>query len=161
MIGVFRIGLLFCGLIFPMANGYAASAIAGNFCEIYGYDTRQSCDEGEIYGGPNQVREHGGVCLIARGGCDLVGSYTETIACRSGGTYVGPNRADLHGGTCLRLVRGQRRYRLESIYVQSERGKDCDGVGIYVGPNDVKSHGGFCLYVYQNEQREPTDRRRQ
>jgi hypothetical protein len=155
MIGIFRAGLILCGLVFPMANGNAASAIAGDFCEIYGYETKQGCDAGEVYGGPNAVKEHGGVCLIARGGCDLVGSYAETISCRSGGTYVGPNRADLHGGTCLRLTRGQSRYRLESIYVKSERAKGCDGEGVYVGPDDVESHGGYCLYIYQRDNRNP------
>ncbi len=146
-------GLLFAVLLLQVTNASAASAIAGEFCEIYGYDTRQGCDVGEVYGGPNKVGEHGGVCMISRGGCELVGSYTDTIACRGGGTYVGPNRADLHGGTCLRLTRGQRRYRLESIYVQSERAKECDGIGLYVGPNDVRSHGGYCLYIYQNDNR--------
>jgi len=130
----------------------AASAIAGDFCEIFSYETRRDCEPGEVYGGPNKVREHGGVCMVTRGSCELVGSYTDTIACRSGGTYVGPNRADLHGGTCLRLTRGNRRYLLESIYVQSERAKECDGIGIYAGPVDVGSHGGFCLYIYQRDE---------
>ena len=143
--------VVFAALLGQAGSALAGSAIAGEFCEITSYETRRGCRPGEVYGGPNKVQEHGGVCMVARGGCELVGSYSDSTDCRSGSVYVGPNRADLHGGTCLRLTRGQRRYHLESTYVQSERAKECDGVGLYAGPVDVGSHGGYCLYVYQND----------